>query len=125
MNTQETMQQYINQLNQWSYEYYVLNNPTVSDKKWDEIYDKLKVLENETGIVLANSPTHRVSGEVADELIKVKHSEPMLSSDKSIDINDIKKFLGLDTSLSTHDWVTSYKEDGLTIVLRYRGCYSW
>ena len=120
MNTQETMQQYINQLNQWSYEYYVLNNPTVSDKKWDEIYDKLKVLENETGIVLANSPTHRVSGEVADELIKVKHSEPMLSSDKSIDINDIKKFLGLDTSLSTHDWVTSYKEDGLTIVLRYR-----
>ena len=120
MNTQETMQQYINQLNQWSYEYYVLNNPNVSDKKWDEIYDKLKVLENETGIVLANSPTHRVSGEVADELIKVKHSEPMLSSDKSIDINDIKKFLGLDTSLSIHDWVTSYKEDGLTIVLRYR-----
>ena len=120
MNTQETMQQYINQLNQWSYEYYVLNNPTVSDKKWDEIYDKLKTLEDETGIVLANSPTHRVSGEVADELVKVKHSEPMLSSDKSTDINDIKKFLGLDTSLSTYDWVTSYKEDGLTIVLRYR-----
>lgn len=120
MNTQETMQQYINQLNQWSYEYYVLNNPTVSDKKWDEIYDKLKTLEDKTGIVLANSPTHRVSGEVADELVKVKHSEPMLSSDKSTDINDIKKFLGLDTSLSTYDWVTSYKEDGLTIVLRYR-----
>lgn len=118
MDMKETMQEYINQLNQWSYEYYVLNNPTVSDKKWDEIYDKLKVLENETGIVLANSPTHRVSGEVADELVKVKHSEPMLSSDKSTDINDIKKFLSLPNT--EHDYVVSYKEDGLTIVLRYK-----
>ena len=124
MNTQETMQQYINQLNQWSYEYYVLNNPTVSDKKWDEVYDKLKVLEDKTGIVLANSPTHRVSGEVANELVKVKHSEPMLSSDKSTNIEDIKNFIFKYYTNSTYhydfDWVTSYKEDGLTIILRYK-----
>lgn len=122
MNQKTAMQDYINQLNQWSYEYYVLNNPTVSDKKWDELYDKLKALEDETGIVLANSPTHRVSGEVASELVKVKHSEPMLSSNKSTDINDIKIFLHItDNNVNPeHDYVVSYKEDGLTIVLRYK-----
>lgn len=101
------------QLNQWSKEYYENDNPTVTDAKWDSLYDELVELENKTGIVFADSPTQKVSGEPISCLKKVKHSSPMLSAKKDTDINVIKKFLG------DKFFVQSYKEDGLTIVLRY------
>ena len=64
----------------------------MSDKKYDDLYDELENLEFETGLVLAGSPTQKVQGYVIDSLKKVKHSKPMLSANKTKDIQEIKKF---------------------------------
>lgn len=96
-----------------SYAYYAQDNPIMNDKQYDDLYDELENLENETGCVLAGSPTQKVQGYVVDSLNKVKHSKLMLSANKTKDINEIKKFVG------NHPCVMSWKEDGLTIVLRY------
>ena len=50
-------------LNKWAHEYYVLDNPTVSDKEYDALYDELRRIEEETGVVYPDSPTRRVGGE--------------------------------------------------------------
>jgi DNA ligase (NAD+) len=95
--------------------YYVLDNPTISDAEYDKKFDELLSLENEANFWLANSPTRKVQGSVLDCFIKVEHSKPMLSAAKTKDINDIKKFIG------DHDFYCSYKLDGLTLVVRYKG----
>ena len=100
-------------LNKASYAYYAKDNPIMSDKQYDDYYDELANLEVETGVVLAGSPTQKVQGYVIDSLKKVKHSKLMLSANKTKDIQEIKKFIG------NRLCVMSWKEDGLTIVLRY------
>ena len=102
-----------NELLQHCYNYYVLDNPTISDAEYDKKFDELFSLENETNFWLANSPTRKVQGEVLPYLEKVHHSVPMLSADKSTDINDIIKFKG-DKMI-----MASYKLDGSTVVLKY------
>ena len=97
-----------------SYAYYGLDNPIMSDKEYDDLYDELSKLEVETGCILAGSPTQKVQGFVLDGFEKVKHSKPMLSANKTKDIEEIKKFMG------NRLCVMSWKEDGLTIVLRYK-----
>ena len=84
-----------------------------SDKEWDELYFKLQKLEKETGIIYPDSPTQKVYFEKVSELKKVKHNHPMLSLDKTKDIEDIKSFI------KEHDWVAMAKMDGLTCSLRY------
>lgn len=96
-----------------SYAYYGQDCPIMSDKQYDDLYDELLKLEKETGCILAGSPTQKVQGYVIDSLNKVKHSKPMLSANKTKDISEIKKFIG------NHQCLMSWKEDGLTIVLRY------
>ena len=94
--------------------YYVLDNPTISDAEYDRKFDELFALENEANFWLANSPTRKVQGSVLDCFTKVEHSKPMLSAAKTKDINEIKKFLGNNT------FYCSYKLDGLTLVVRYK-----
>ena len=62
----EEMRALVNQLNEYAYQYYVLDNPTVSDKEYDVLYDRLLAMEKETGVVLENSPTQRVGGAVLE-----------------------------------------------------------
>lgn len=112
-NIAEKVRELTNQLHKASIAYYKYDNPIMSDKQYDELYDELEKLENESGIVLANSPTHYVQGYVLDELKKVKHTKPMLSAKKTKDSNEIKAFL------KDYDWYCSYKMDGLTLVVRY------
>ena len=100
-------------LNKASYAYYAKDDPIMSDKQYDDLYDELSGLESSTGIILAGSPTQKVQGRCIESLKKVKHSKPMLSANKTKNINEIKKFIG------NHPCVMSWKEDGLTIVLRY------
>ena len=114
MDTLDQITQLVNQLNTYSYHYYQLDDPLVSDKKYDDLMDQLAALEKETGIILATSPTQKVQGYVLDSLKKVKHTRPMLSADKTKDVNNIKKFIG------NKRCVLSWKEDGLTIVVRYK-----
>ena len=113
INIAERVRELTNQLHKASIAYYKYDNPIMSDKQYDELYDELEKLENESGIVLANSPTHYVQGYVLDELKKVKHTKPMLSAKKTKDSNEIKAFL------KDYDWYCSYKMDGLTLVVRY------
>ena len=93
--------------------YYVKDNPIMSDKQYDALYDELTALELKTKYILSSSPTQRVQGKVLDSLKKVQHTEPMLSAEKSKDINDVIKFMG------DQECVLSWKLDGLTLVLRY------
>lgn len=93
--------------------YYRDDNPIMTDREYDKLYDELKNLENETNIILSGSPTQKVSGEILDGLTEVRHSKPMLSADKTKSVEDLAKFaLGRDVLLS-------WKLDGLTLVLRY------
>ena len=101
------------QLHKASIAYYKYDNPIMTDKHYDELYDELEKLENESGIVLADSPTHYVQGYVLDGLKKVRHTKPMLSAKKTKDPDEIKSFL------KDYDWYCSYKMDGLTLVVRY------
>lgn len=95
--------------------YYDLDSPELSDAEYDKKFDALKQLEDETNFWLANSPTRKVQGEVLPYLEKVHHSIPMLSADKSTDINDVVKFIG------DKPVVCTYKFDGGTVVVKYNG----
>ena len=93
--------------------YYDLDAPEISDAEYDKKFDTLKTLEDEANFWLANSPTRKVQGEVLPYLTKVRHSVPMLSADKSTNIDDIKKFIG-------DQFITaSFKLDGSTVVVKY------
>lgn len=101
------------ELLQYCHEYYDLDSPTISDAIYDKKYNELEKFENEADFWLANSPTRKVQGEVLPYLMKVHHSVPMLSADKSTNIEDVKKFIG------DHFVVASYKLDGSTVVCKY------
>ena len=67
-------------LNKWAYEYYVLDNPTVSDKEYDKLYDELLMLERESGVVYSDSPTRRVGGEPIKGFKKHEHIARLFSA---------------------------------------------
>lgn len=95
--------------------YYGEDDPIMTDLEYDRLYGELEHLEQETGIVLASSPTQRVSGEVLESLTAVAHTKPMLSAGKTKSTSEIFKFI------SGRKVVISWKLDGLTLVLRYEG----
>jgi len=82
----------VEELNKYSYEYYVLDNPIISDKEYDKKYNELKVLESELEEVLPYSPTLRVGDIVLDEFKKYKHRAPLWSLDKAQSIEQIKNW---------------------------------
>lgn len=98
----------VQELNKYCYEYYVLNNSSISDKEYDKKYDKLVKLEKETNCILSYSPTQRVGYEIQPKLEKINHPIALKSLDKTKDINILKKFLG------NKDGVLMLKMDGLT-----------
>lgn len=103
----------VEKLNQAAKAYYSTDQEIMTNFEYDALYEKLEVLEKETGIVLSNSPTQRVGYEVLSELGKVKHASPMLSLDKTKDRDALRSWLNF------HQGVLSWKLDGLTIVLTY------
>lgn len=108
----KTIKQLIKKLNEAT-EAYDLGNPIMSDEEWDKMYFLLCQLENETGIIFPESPTQKIHYEVVSELKKVEHNHPMLSLDKTKDIETIKSFIG------KKDRIAMGKLDGLTCSLRY------
>jgi DNA ligase (NAD+) len=113
MNRIEEVKQLVSKLNRYRDEYYNNNNTIITDREYDELYDKLVALEKETGYVLSNSPTQSVGYEVVGQLNKVKHSHPLLSLDKTTDLDEFIKYFG------NKDFVLMAKLDGLTCSLTY------
>ena len=88
--------------------------PEISDREWDDLYFDLVQKERFFGIYLPESPTQRVNYEVKNELQKVTHNHPMLSLDKTKDIEEAKAFVG------NKEYIVMAKMDGLTCSLYYQ-----
>ena len=101
------------QLNQYRDKYYNNSESLISDKQYDDLFDELQRLEEETGIIMSNSPTRTVGYEVKSKLKKIKHSHPMLSLDKTKSTEDLVKFS------CGRDCILSLKLDGLTVLNTY------
>ena len=114
MDELELMQQLIKQLNEWTF-FYDKGSPKVSDKHWDDVYFELKKLEEETGIVLDNSPTQEIIYDSkVSELKKVKHNHDMLSLEKTKNIEEVNSFI------NNKDCLIMSKMDGLSCSLLYQ-----
>lgn len=117
MNKEEKakrMQELVDVLNKAGKAYYQDAEEIMTNYEYDTLYDELKELEKELGITLSNSPTVNVGYEVLSELPKERHDSPMLSLDKTKNVEELKEFAG------NQKVVISWKMDGLTIVLTYR-----
>ena len=102
-------------LNQYRHEYYNLNAPTVSDEVYDRLFDKLRELEQTTGVQMANSPTQTVGWPAVSKLEKTIHIVPLLSLDKTKSSAELVSFMGDQLIM------LMLKLDGLTVKLTYEG----
>lgn len=109
----KTLEELVDKLNKASKAYYSGASEIMSDKEFDNLYDKLKKLEQLSGIILPNSPTQRVGYKVMSNLPKVTHEYPSLSLDKTKERAVMAEWLGAQVG------VLSWKCDGLTIILTY------
>ena len=109
----ERIKELVQKLNEASKAYYQEDREIMSNLEYDRLYDELVKLEQETKVILANSPTVQVGYEALDELPKETHETPMLSLDKTKDMEELREFIG------DHRSLLSWKLDGLTIVLTY------
>lgn len=114
MNKSDRIKELVDTLNKAAKVYYSGTDEIMSNLEYDRLYDELKTLEDETGIVLAGSPTHKVGYETLSELPKEEHERPMLSLDKTKSVEELAAFAG------THKSLLSWKLDGLTVVVTYR-----
>ena len=108
------MKTLVEKLQEASKAYYAQDTEIMSNFEYDKLYEELEVLEQETGMILAGSPTIRVGYEAVDELPKEAHESPMLSLGKTKEREELKDWLG------DKDGLLSWKLDGLTIVLTYQ-----
>lgn len=113
MDKVKRIKELVSQLNTYRNAYYNNSESQISDYEYDNLFDELKQLENETGVIMSNSPTQTVGYEVKSKLEKVKHSHPMLSLDKTKSVEDLIEFAG------DRDCLLSLKMDGLTVLLTY------
>lgn len=110
----------IKTLNQWAYEYYVLDNPSVPDREYDKLYDELKRLEEETGEVRFDSPTRRVGGEPMKGFERHTHIARLYSLDKSVSYDELDAFFTrVGKAVENPEYTVEYKFDGLTMCLTY------
>lgn len=126
----DRMKEIVEKLNLWNYHYYTLDDPIVSDAEYDKLYDELLSLEKKTGIVLENSPTQRVGGEVLDKFKKHTHIKELYSLQKAQNFEELKEFFDrckklldeynfLNKTNKTLEYYVEFKFDGLTINLTY------
>lgn len=104
----------VRELNKASYEYYNSGQPIMSDAEFDQKLEELRQWEEETGVILSNSPTQNVGATVLDTIKEVTHKTPMLSLEKCHSVEEIMKFA------NNHNLVASVKLDGLTVRLTYK-----
>lgn len=127
----DRMEELIEELNEYSYEYYVLDNPTVSDREYDIKYDELAILEKETGIVRPYSPTLRIGDVVLKEFQKYTHKGALWSLGKAQSLEELREWHNRNVKfieeynavheekLSSINYIVTKKFDGLTINCTY------
>ena len=132
MDKLKRMEELIEIIDDLNYHYYTLDDPKLSDKEYDELYDELVKLEKETGVVHSYSPTQRVGGEILDKFEKHTHLGELWSLDKSQSYGELRNWDNrvkrlIEEYNNTHEdklpnpsYVVEYKFDGLTINVTYR-----
>lgn len=113
MDKKARIKELIEILNQANKAYYQDAKEIMTNFDYDRLYDELQQLEQETGVVMANSPTIHVGYEIVSQLPKEQHESPMLSLDKTKEVNTLAEFAG------DRNCLLSWKLDGLTVVLTY------
>ena len=107
------------------YLYYVLNQPEISDQKYDRLFAELKALEQANPqFITPDSPTQRVSGRPLEGFVSVRHAVPMLSMDNTYNAEELRAFderVRRQLGSQDYDYVVELKIDGLAISLRYEG----
>ena len=115
------MEELVKIINEHNYNYYVLDNPTISDKEWDKLYDELQKLEQETKIILPNSPTNKVGDEILKGFSKYKHKVPLYSLNKVREYDDLEKwFNDVKANVKDASFTLDYKYDGLSVAIYYK-----
>ncbi|PKM90675.1 MAG: DNA ligase (NAD(+)) LigA [Firmicutes bacterium HGW-Firmicutes-12] len=127
----ENMKKLLEKLNRHAYEYYTLDKPTISDVDYDFLYDQLRALEEETGIVLPESPTQRVGDVVLGEFKKHVHKARLWSLDKAQNMLELREWekrlqriirdyeIAEGEELPSLTYTITLKFDGLSINLTY------
>lgn len=116
----EKMKSMIKEIDKHNYNYYVLDNPTISDSEYDKLYYSLVDLEKQSGIVLPFSPTQRVGDTILKEFEEHKHEVRLYSLNKVRDYADLESWVADMKRLANNtDFSVEYKFDGLQIVLEY------
>lgn len=131
MDKRKRIEELIEKILELNYHYYTLNDPIVSDKDYDMLYDELVSLEEETGIIYDYSPTQRVGGPILESFEKHTHLGRLWSLDKSQSYNELREWdkrvrrlidsynLNHNEKLNYPTYILEYKFDGLTINLTY------
>ena len=121
-NPEQTMRPLVDRLNEASQAYYFGEEPIMSDKDWDALYDQLSALELNTGVVLPDSPTHRVGGKPMSAFQEHTHVSRLWSMDKVQSIEALEDWIRRTEKLADGAALTyfvEYKFDGLTLNLTY------
>ena len=120
MDKIEKMKELIKEIEKHNYNYYVLDNPTISDVEYDKLYYALVDLEKETGVILPYSPTQRVGDAVLEGFEKHRHEVNLYSLNKVRDFEDLEKWVNdMENETGGTDFAVEYKFDGLNLVLEY------
>ncbi len=117
----ERMRELVDLLNKYAYEYYVLDEPTVSDAEYDALYDELVALEKELIFVLPDSPTKRVGGETLKSFPSYVHKNRLYSLDKAKSIEEVESYFNRVIKELGYlpEMTLEHKFDGLTLSLTY------
>ena len=116
----QKMKELISEIDKHNYNYYVMDNPTISDAEYDKLYYALVDLEKESGITLDFSPTLRVGGQVLDGFDKRTHEVNLYSLNKVRDYDDLKSWADdMNKLTGGTEFAVEYKFDGLSLVAEY------
>ncbi len=116
----EKMKELIKEIEKHNYNYYVLDNPTISDSEYDKLYYSLVDLEKETGVVLPYSPTLRVGDRVLEGFTKKRHEVNLYSLNKVRDFEALEQWVNdMQKETGGTDFAVEYKFDGLNLVIEY------
>ena len=124
---EQRIRELVDKLNEYSKAYYVLDAPKISDKEYDELYDELLRLEEQSGIILPDSPTQRVGGDPLPCFEPHTHIHRLWSLDKVRTREDLIDWgrrverIAESQQLPKVKYALEYKFDGLTINLTYEG----